>query len=305
MTNYLAFDVGGSFIKCGVVNEEGTVLFHDKMATNSHYGAEELLKQLYSIVESVRTRYDVKNISIATTGVVNTVKGSILSGISGWIEGYSDLPLKSLLEKQTGLVTEVENDVNCVALAESWLGSARGYRNIVCITIGTGIGGALLIDGKLYHGSGNMAMEIGRMPLYPSTLEDLASVRALVYEYAKRKNLPTTQVDGLCVARKVREGDEAAIKSLDMMCRYLADGLGAIISALTPDVFIIGGAISADHDLIDHRIKGVLRERLDKALYESTSIKYAQLGNMAGLVGGVRHHQIMSEWRKNKQEEAI
>ena len=298
MGDYISFDVGGSFIKYGVLKENGQILFQDKAPTNSHLGAQALLEQLYAIADELAPRWNASYISIATTGIVDIVSGTMQSGISGWINGYEGLELKAAMERHSGLVTEVENDVNCVALAESWLGSAKGYRNIVCMTIGTGIGGALLIDGNLFHGNSNMAMEIGRMPIYPSTLEDLASVRAAVYEYAKLCNIPTTEVDGLLLAQREREGDPIAIRVFDNMCHYLAQGIASIVSTLTPDVLVLGGAIAADRDLIDGRLKKHLKAILDLALFETINLQYAKLENTAGLVGSIRHHQIMTRWRK-------
>ena len=301
MKQYMCFDVGGSFIKYGVLREDGQILFHDHTPTDSHRGVETLTSRLLLIVEETRGRMALDGIAVATTGIVDVWKGAILSGISGWIDGYEGLALKQFLEEKTGLPTEVENDVNCVALAESWLGSARGYRNVVCMAVGTGIGGALLINQELYRGTGNMAMEIGRMPIYPSTLEDLASVRALVYEYAKLCNLPTTEVNGLMVAQREREGDKNAVKVFDMMCHYLAEGIACVISALAPDVLVIGGAIATDSELIDARLKKELRRILDKVLFESINIQYAQLGNMAGMTGSLRHHMQMTALRQSEE----
>ena len=297
MNQYFCFDIGASFIKYGILQEDGNVLFQDKSPTNSHLGADELTDRLLKIIEQMKIDYEARYIAVATTGIVDTQTGSIMNGISGMIDGYEGLPLKAFLEERTGLTTEVGNDVNCFGLAENWMGSAKGYRNCVCITIGTGIGGALLIDGQVYYGSGNMAMEVGRMPIAPSTLEDLASVRALAYEYAKLCNIPAGDVDGLLVAKRERLGDPLASKAFDIMCYYLAQGIAAIVSMLTPDVIVIGGAITNDWDIINSRLLGNLEGILDKALYKTLNIKYTQLGSIAGLIGSLRHHQMMTEKR--------
>jgi predicted NBD/HSP70 family sugar kinase len=299
MDQYLGFDIGGSFVKYGVMMENGEIICHDKLETKSHEGIHSLLSGVLSVVDQVRLKYPVKYISIATTGIVDVVNGSILNGINSWITDYSNLNIKNLIEENTGLVTEVENDVNCVALAESWLGSGVGYSKVVCLTIGTGIGGAFLLDGYLYRGSGYMAMEVGRIPLFNTTLEDLASVRAMIFEYAKLKNLPSIEgIDGIFITEQARKGDDIADRVIDMMCRYLAEAIGCLTAVLNPEVIILGGAIANEVDLLDNRLREHMSRIMDKKLYESVAIKYAKLGNHAGIVGSMRHHQRMTNWRK-------
>ena len=300
MEKYLAFDVGGSYIKYGVVQGNGTVLSRGKSRTNSHLGSEHLLQQLCQIGERAMAREQFNGIAISTTGVVDAEQGVIQSEISSWIGGYNGTRLRQLLGQRTGLNVEIENDVNCMALGEHWLGAAKGFRNLVCMAIGTGIGGALLIDGELYRGSLNMAMEVGRMPVAHSHLEDLASVRALIYEYAKLSNIPTLDVDGLLVAQKVREGDRYAQEALEQMCYYLAHGVAVLTSTFTPDVLVLGGGITNDGDLLDSRLKRYLKEVLDNALWESLNLQYAKLGGDVGLVGAVRHYQLMTRQRKEE-----
>lgn len=300
MEKYLAFDVGGSYIKHGVVQGNGTVLSRGKSKTNSHLGSEYLLRQLCQIAEDAMAREQFSGIAVSTTGVVDVEQGAIQSEICSWINGYTGTRLRQLLSQRTGLNVEIENDVNCMALGEHWIGAAKGCRNVVCMAIGTGIGGALLIDGELYRGSSNMAMEVGRMPIGHSHLEDLASVRALIYEYAKLSNIPSQEVDGVLVARKVREGDRYAQEALEQMCYYLAHGVAVLTSAFTPDILVLGGGITNDGDLLDGLLKKYLKELLDDALWESLNLQYAKLGRDVGLVGAARHYQIMCRRRKGE-----
>lgn len=297
MEQYLAFDVGGSYIKYGVVRGDGMILSRGKTRTDSHLGAGHLLQQLFRVADETMPTTRLDGIGVSTTGIIDAERGLVLDEISSWIGGYNGTNIRQLLQQHTGLGVEIENDVNCMALGENWLGAARGCRNVVCMAIGTGIGGALLIDGELYRGSRNMAMEVGRMPIFPSYLEDLASVRALAYEYAKLANVPSQEVDGLLVARREREGDAFAVRAFEQMCHYLAVGIAALTSALTPDVFVLGGAITADRDLIDSRLRRALEGMLDRALWDSLDLRYATLGNDAGLVGAVRHYRLMREKR--------
>lgn len=303
MEQYLAFDVGGSYIKYGVVRADGTILSRDKTRTDSHLGAPHLLQQLYRVADETASGCPLNGIAVSTTGIIDAEQGLVLDEISSWIGGYNGTNIRDMLQQHTGLGVEIENDVNCMALGENWLGAARGYKNVVCMAIGTGIGGALLIDGELYRGSRNMAMEVGRMPIFPSYLEDLASVRALSYEYAKLANIPSQEVDGLLVAQRERERDAFAVRAFEQMCHYLAVGIASLTSALTPDVFVLGGAITADRALIDERIRRNLSEMLDRALWSSLNLQYATLGNDAGLVGAVRHYRSMRKKRACMEEE--
>ncbi len=302
MEEYLAFDIGGSYIKYGVVQADGKVLSRGKSKTNSHLGSEYLVREICQIADETVTKHHLSGIAVSTTGVVDVEQGMIQTEISSWINGYNGTRLRQLLSQRTRLNVEIENDVNCMALGEHWLGAAKGYPNVVCMAIGTGIGGALLIDGELYRGSRNMAMEIGRMPIAHSHLEDLASVRALTYEYAKLSNIPSQDVDGLLVAQREREGDHYAAEAFEQMCYYLAQGIAMLTTTLTPDALILGGAIASDNELLDGRLKKHLKEMLDKTMWENLNLQYAKLGKDASLVGAVRHYQLMRHQRGKEAE---
>ncbi len=297
MTRYLCFDVGGTTVKSGLLTEAGEILKTRNDPTPDDRDA--LLDLLERTAEGFSSEGPV-GIGLATTGLVDPLRGEILPR-SEPVKGYGGTPLRSELERRTGLPAEVENDVNCVLLGESWRGAAKGYQNAVCIAVGTGIGGALMIDGRLYRGSRFNAMEVGHIPFSSANRErsvrweDLASTRALVRDCAELSGDTVPNLDGHVVAERARRGDPAALRALDGLCFHLAQGIATLFCTLAPDVFVLGGGISESMDLLRPRVEYCLERALDARFREGIALEAAKLGNGAGLVGALRHFLNMRE----------
>lgn len=291
---FLCFDIGGTAIKAGVLSEAGEILETERAATPRSGNPDALL----SVLESLANGFSAGPFAgtcVATTGIVDPFRGVILPCRGFLIDKDEEIPLKSLLSDRLGLPVEIENDVSCVALAENWLGAARGFRNAVCITVGTGIGGAFLIDGKLYRGTRFDAMEVGHMPFGSAGWEQLASTRALVADYAESAGIAPEATDGRTIAERAREGEENAIRALDKMCALLAQGIASLLCVLSPDVFVFGGGIAGSMELLQPRIDAHLKRMLHPRFREPVAFREAALGNDAGMVGALRHFLMMNE----------
>ena len=304
---YLCADIGGTVVKSGLLTRDGEVLFVRERATSTLADTAAVLNLLENTAAEFSSgSTPPAGICISTTGIVDPWNGRIASGSKTAIEGYGGAPLREELHKRTGLSVEVENDVNCAALGEYWLGAARNFRNVVCVTVGTGIGGALILDGRLYRGSRFDAMEVGHVPFFPSNWENRASTRALIFDYAKRAQRSPSEVDGRFVLSHARDGEEEAVRAVDEMCFYLAQGIAALFAVLAPDVFVFGGGVADSMDFLLPRIESHLKRTLDPRFRENVVFKAAELGNRAGLAGALRHFLDMREARKKqeaKQEE--
>jgi predicted NBD/HSP70 family sugar kinase len=303
---YLCVDIGGTAIKAGILTEEGAVLADREHLTPRKAG--ELLELLTDVAKEFASM-EIDGVSgafrgfcVSTTGIVDPWQGKILSGDDA-IENYESTPLKAIIQERTGLPAEVENDVNCALLGEHWLGAARGFHNAVCITVGTGIGGAFMVDGRLYRGTRFNAMEVGHIPFFPSNWERRASTRSLVFGYARLAGIPPESLSGLngrVVLERAQKGDEAALRAVEELCFYFAQGAAALTAVLAPDVLVLGGGIAGSMDFLLPRIERILDTTMAARFWEDVSLRGAELGNQAGLTGALRHFLNM---RKNRSME--
>jgi predicted NBD/HSP70 family sugar kinase len=302
---YLCVDIGGTTVKAGILAEDGAILLDHEQPTPRE--AADLMDLLTGTAEDfASTPIDgvpsvFRGFCVSTTGVVDPWRGEVLSGDEA-IKNYGKTPLRVVLEKRTGLPVEVENDVNCALLGEHWLGAARNFDNAACITVGTGIGGAFMADGRLYRGARFNAMEVGHIPFFPSNWEQRASARSLAFGYVRLAGIPSLSgVNGRVVLERAQEKDEAALRSVEELCFYLAQGIATLLAVLAPDVLVLGGGIAGSMDFLLPRIRRVLDGTIVARFREKVNIRAAELGNRAGLVGALRHFSNMRDGNRPNQ----
>jgi predicted NBD/HSP70 family sugar kinase len=177
--------------------------------------------------------------------------------------------------------------VNCAGLGEAWLGAGKEASPLVCITLGTGVGGCVIADGKLIHGASNFAGEIGYIPLGGVTLEEIASTSALVRRVASGKKLDERELDGRKIFDWAKEGDAVALKEIDVMLEALAQGIWIISCVVNPEMFVIGGGIAAQKEFLQPRLEQKLSNVMISNVFETTRISFANLGNSAGMLGAL------------------
>ena len=158
----LAFDVGGTWVKYGIVDAHGRLLFSDQLATQDEPDGRALLARLLAVAGPLVARHAPAGIAFSTLGIIDAAEGRLVGAVEA-ISGYFGQSPKESFERAFGVPVVVENDGNCVALAEGWTGSAAGVRHYLALTLGTGIGGGIVIDGKLYRGAHGAAGEWGYM----------------------------------------------------------------------------------------------------------------------------------------------
>lgn len=310
---YVGFDIGGTTVKYGVLDELGTVLEKGKIPTN--YDLSVFLTELLEIVEDAQQRYEkIDGIGISAPGIIQK-DGYMLT--AGAIKPFYGANIKVELEKLTGLPVSIENDANAAAIAERWIGNAQGIDNYLCVVLGSGIGGGIVINGEIFRGAHGMAGEFGwsiidRLP-DTGNIEEVswnkraATVGGLCYQY----NLAQSAVDETAVdvwdAREIfrREavGEELAIKIVDQFLTDLSVGMLNLISCFDPEVILFGGGISANQEF-NHRFQVRLAEVLDRHqaicyLKDQTiaPVLPAKLQNDAGMIGAVYqiHRQVTAK----------
>jgi len=270
---------------------DGEISGLTEVPTEGKKGGARVMENLISGLEAFEG-YDA--IGISTAGQVDREKGSIIYANDN-IPGYTGTKVKDILEKRFKRPVEVENDVNCAALGEGWLGAGKGMTDYLCLTYGTGIGGAIVLGGRLYRGVGGSAGEFGHMILHPGgrecscgkkgCYEAYASARLLV-ELAREKD-PSVS-NGRELFARIAEGDEKMAAALDEWSGEAATGLASLVHIFNPQALILGGGI-LEQDAAAESLEKNARELIMDSFQNVRFLK-AALGNTAGLFGAATLH---------------
>ncbi len=292
--NIGAIDIGGTTIKTAIATEHGELRTLLSYPTEAMSGGDHVVSTVLSICKDMQLKEDIQGIAISTAGQVDAEQGTILFATDN-IPGYTGMEVKKIVSSALQLPVAVENDVNCTALGEQWQGAARGIDDFLTLALGTGIGGALFLNGELYRGATSSGGELGHMILYPKgklctcgqngCYEQYASSAALVRK--AEQQFGTLSLPDFFV--KVRQGDAAAADVFEEWIDDLTTGLGSLIQVLNPAAVVIGGGISAQGRFLKEAIRPALDSKLMPNHKEGLQILLAEKGNDANLLGAVRH----------------
>lgn len=301
MSNQLAIgiDFGGTSVKPGIVRGREIIARAQPIPTQKHDSAESLLAAVFQAVMLLREQHpDVCALGAGLPGLIDGVNGRVreLSNVPGWL----DVPLAALLCEKTGLPTIIENDANAMAYAEWKFGAGRDRRNVVCMTLGTGVGGGLILDGKLFRGSQLGAGEIGQMVLEPhgvpghygnfGALEKYVGNREIIERaaklYAEAGDASTAEeITPLSIEKAALKGDQIAAGLWEEIGFEIGIMLTNITWLLNPDRIVIGGGVAKAGPLLFEPIKRTIRERTATVYHEDLEVVPAELGNDAGIIG--------------------
>ncbi|HFI0304399.1 ROK family protein [Streptococcus suis] len=288
MTRYLAVDIGGTQIKYGLVDQEGQLLEQYKMDTQAHLGGPHILATVKDLVRKYKDNSDISGVAISSAGMVDHVKGEIFySGPQ--IPNYAGTKFKAEIEATFGLPCEIENDVNCAGLAEGISGAGRDSQISLCLTIGTGIGGCLLIDNEIYHGSSNAACEVGYLPLSDGAFQDIASTTALVQHVADLHGDNPSEWDGYRIFQEAKNGNNKCQVAIHQLVDNLGKGIATITYVVNPEIVILGGGIMGQKEYLEPMIQEAIKRHLLPSLVEKTRIAFAKHENAAGMLGAFYH----------------
>ena len=288
MDNFISIDIGGTAIKYGIVCDDGKILEKHEMKTESWLGGPAIVEKVIRITEGYMDSFKPAGICISTAGMVNTKTGEIFHA-APLIPEYTGINYKKILEQRFKIPCEVENDVNCAGLAESTSGAAVGASVALCLTVGTGIGGAVIMDGRVFHGAGYSACEVGYMTLSGSDFQTLGASSILTKNVADMKKAPVSSWNGHRIFREAKAGDADCIRAIDHMTDVLGEGIANICYVLNPDVVVLGGGIMAQEDYLRGRIEHALSQRLVPAVAKYLRLEFAKYKNDAGMMGAFYH----------------
>ena len=285
----IGIDIGGTTIKADLYDDFGTSLNQFKeIETFIDYdlGTNQILNQVCDLIGEYILNYSIDGVGISTAGVVNANTGEII--YAGYtIPGYIGVNFTSEIEKRFGLSTFVENDVNCAALGELWKGQAKDKKNVVMVTIGTGIGGSIIVNGQIVNGFNYTAGEVGYIPVGNSDWQSKASTTALIHLYQK-KSLKTNQT-GRTFFTDLSSGDKVAKETFEIFVENLTKGLLTISYLLNPEILILGGGILAKKDILLPEIQSSLAKNAMDNRFLPNNVVAATLGNEAGRIGAVKN----------------
>ena len=296
MKNYVCIDIGGTSIKYGVINEELDFLVTNEMDTEAKKGGENILNKIIEIVTMYKDDYKIDGICISTAGMVDCEKGEIIHS-SSLIPNYTGTKIKSVIEEKFNIQCEVENDVNCAALAEHFAGGAKGSNISLCLTIGTGIGGAIIVNNEVYHGAFGSGGEVGYMNMMGSTFQDLGASSVLVKKVAKMKGISEKDINGKYIFDKAKKGDIECVKAIDELIEVLGQGIANICYIINPEVVVLGGGIMAQKEYLYDKIRSSMDKNLIPFIGNKTRLEFAVNKNRAGMLGSYFNFRNMQKKR--------
>jgi glucokinase len=291
----VGIDLGGTNLKIALLDPSCRIIHKHTQPTQRFSDKEDLIQAIIDSVGYIMKQYrlqmgQIVGVGLGLPGPIDYDLGIVhfFPNIPGWKE----VRLKKMLEEQLGLPVFLDNDANVMALAEYSLGAARGTRNAVCITLGTGVGGGLILDGRLYRGSSYAAGEIGHMPINErgpqcncggiACLESYIGNRRLTEEARRifRKEIDLEQVSALAY-----RGNKKATALWDEVGAHLGVALVAVVNLLNPDCIVIGGGVANAGKILFDKVKATISNRAMLVQARAVKVVKAKLGNDAGMIG--------------------
>ena len=293
----VGIDLGGTFIKFALVSDSGEVIFTSKLAIGSSSTHDDILETIRKAIDmsmevASHKSLPVSGIGIGSPGVC--CDGVVVGGADN-LNGWVDVHLSEMFSSKFNLPVLIDNAANVMGLGEAVFGAAQNCTDVIFLTVGTGIGGAIVADGKLYGGYKNRGTEMGHVTIDHKgiacncggrgCLEAYASTGALLRQYAEATGKNESELDGFYLVQQFKEGEEAAVKCMEDHTDYLGHGIAGFINTFAPQKVVIGGGISeAGQFYIDMIKKSAMSyAMLDCAA--NTDVVAATLGNMAGCLG--------------------
>lgn len=299
----IGIDLGGTSIKYALVDKAGNSFFEGKLPSFASVSAAKVMEQLIKAAtllkdEAAKQDWNVLGIGLGTPGIVDETNRIVLGGAENII-GWENIDVASLMEKQMSLPVVVGNDANLMGLGETKYGAGRGCTHVVFLTVGTSIGGAVIIDGKLFNGYANRGTELGHVPLIANgehcacgavgCLEYYASTSALTKRFsilAKEQNLSfDTEINGELIVRLYHEDFPLAVECMNEHFYYLGRGIAGFVNIFSPQRIVIGGGVAESGSFYLEKIRAVFKKHVIADCALNTKIVAAELGNKAGLIG--------------------
>ena len=283
----MGIDLGGSAIKLGRFGPDGHCRAELTLATPQPATPEAVVAAIVAGINQIDPDRQTRAIGLGTPGPADAAGRVARVAIN--LQGWQEVPIADLLEGQTGRPTIVANDANCAGLGEAWLGAGRAFQDMVLLTLGTGVGGAIILNGQLFVGRQGTAGELGLITLNPDGPPCNSGNRGSLEQYCSVQAIQRTMgMTPAALYDLARAGDQSAIAFWQHYGAWLGAGLTSLIYVLTPEAIILGGGISAAWEFFLPATRLEVEQRVLPSSREGLQILIAELGNRAGMVGAAR-----------------
>ncbi len=320
----LAVDLGGTKIAAGLVSIKGEIISRGYCLALAEEGPETVIKRLLSLTHRTLKQAGIKDselkgVGVAAAGALDIRKGLVTKSPN--LPGWYNIPLQSIVTEKIGVKTYLINDASAAALGEHRLGAGKGVSNLIYLTVGTGIGGGIILGGQLYTGTDGCAGEIGHMTVDVNgqrcncgnigCLETLASGTAMAKEAIRRLNqgerssLVTLaggkleNIDAKLLAQAAGRGDSLACDVINEAAYYLGIGMVNLVNIFNPECIVVGGGVAQMGDLLLEPARKVVKERAFSLPVRTARIVRAKLGNNSGIIGAAFF--AFEERKRNRQ----
>lgn len=303
---YIGIDIGGTAVKIGYVTDEGELLATvSERVDFDHYQTPIIVTVKKAVDRFLASENipltDLSGFGISATGQIDTRKG-VVSGTAGHIANWTQTPIAQIFKDSYHLPVSVVNDANCALMGECWLGAARGYKDVVMVTIGTGIGGGILTDGRLLTGVRGIAGELGHFPVRVDgelcscgnrgCYEKYASTTALVNTVRSRAgelipDIPPEHIDGRLIFDRIDKGNATLQTVVSEWISSITAGLVGLIHIFNPQLILIGGGVSQQEKIFIEPLREQIFSSAMPGFCKDLTVESAQLGNNAGLLGAI------------------
>jgi glucokinase len=292
-----AVDIGGTKIAAGIVARDGRILAQNTCPTAPEEGFEAAMQRTADMLRECARQSDAEPgaIGIGCTGPVDPLSGRL--GEVNLLPGWQGCGLSEALSARLGLPAAVENDADAAALGEAAFGSGVGMRSFLLVAVGTGIGVGMLLDGRLYRGTGGAHPEAGHMVIEPAGLACSCGARGCWEAYASgpamedwfNQTYPAAQAwDGRQICAAADAGDARALAAVEREGSYLGLGLSNLVTAFCPDAIALAGGLMERFDLFEAPIRAVIQANCRLVPYDQVQLLRARLGGQAGLLGAAQ-----------------
>lgn len=300
----IGVDIGGTKINAGIVDAQGNVLHSVSVKTLAGEAAtvDRILQAIQAVIAEVRAEQPdlpIQGIGVGSAGQVDWERGSIRAA-SELIPGYAGTPLRAILQEKFQLPVIVDNDVNVLALTEKYLGAGQGVEHFLCLALGTGVGGALVVEGRLVHGTWGGGGELGHMSVDYRGIPCACGGIGCLEQYAsgtsigkrmreKLASIGLTDADSAVDSREVfarwHRGDQVATELMNETLAALSAAIASLIHMFNPALIVIGGGVSEAGERFFEQLRNEVAYRAMPAMWEGVRIEPAYRGNWSGMIG--------------------
>ncbi|HHP7232458.1 MAG TPA: ROK family protein [Xenococcaceae cyanobacterium] len=284
----IGIDIGGTTIGLGCFLADGTCTASVSIATPQPAIPEAVVKAIAPVIRQLQKQHQLFGIGVGMPGPTDELKriAKIAINLPGWEQ---NVPLAAWLEAETNLITTVENDANCAAVGEFWLGAGRNLTDFILLTLGTGVGGAIFLNGQLFTGAYGAAGELGLITLQPEGYTCNSGNRGSLEQYCSLTAIRReTGQEPVMLAKLAAIGDQEAIAFWQKYGTILGTGLASLVYVLTPQAVILGGGISASSQYFLPATLAEIEKRVTPTSRLGLELLTAQLGNRAGMLGAAK-----------------